>query len=119
MGNFAFESGDQGSIVQFTAAADLTAGEAVIDGSLFGVATHAVSSGDLGSLAVDGIWKCPKTGGGGITFSVGDHVYYDVAPGQLVTSDADAGANIHIGLAVEAAVNADTTVLVRLQPLAA
>jgi predicted RecA/RadA family phage recombinase len=113
---FQFLSGEQGSTTKYTPEAAVAAGDAVLQGALFGIATHAIEADKLGTLAHEGIWKCPKTGSAGIEFAVGDHVYYDADPGQLVTSDADGGANPPIGLATEAATDAATTVNVRLQP---
>ena len=60
-----------------------------------------------------GVQLVAKEGGVGVTFAVGDKVYWDDGNDFAVATDG-AGANKLLGKAVAAAADADTTVLVRL-----
>ena len=59
------------------------------------------------------VFDIAKEGGVGVTFSIGDKVYWDDGNDFAVATDG-AGANKLLGKAVLAAADADTTVRVRL-----
>ncbi len=111
----AIKYAQEGCAIDYTPGAVVTAGTGVVVGTMFGVATRDIAANVKGALHVEGVFTFVKTGGGGITFTQGAKVYFDAAA-QKATSDAAAGANLLIGLAVAAAADADTTVLCRLQP---
>lgn len=101
-----------GATVDYTAGADITAGDVIVQANLVGVALSDIANGDLGALAVEGVFDFPKTGGVE-AFAAGALVYWDVAD-DVATSDADSGTNKLIGKAVVAATQAATSVRVKL-----
>ena len=105
----------EGCHIDYTPSSAVAVGVGVVLGTMFGVTTKAIAANELGALAVVGGFEFVKTGGGGITFAQGAKGYFDEAAPKA-TSNAAAGANPLIGLATAAAVDADTTVNVRLQP---
>jgi len=79
-----------------------------------GVTQAPIKAGQLGSLAVTGVFDFNKAVGGGSAIPAGTLTYWDAAA-QNATKNAAAGANKLIGKAVKATVDADTIVRVRLQ----
>ena len=77
--------------------------------ALFGVALSDVGSGVAGPFATEGVWELPKTSA--LAISVGDRVYWDAA--NKVVNKTTASQEC-IGVAVSAAANPSTTVLVKL-----
>lgn len=65
----------KGDIIEFTASADITSGDGVLLGSLFGVATGDVANGDNGSLKLTGVFDLPKAASQ--AWSPGDPIYWD------------------------------------------
>ena len=105
----------RGDSIDHTPSADVGAGDVVIIGaSLLGIAKLDIKSGELGALALVGVFDMPKTSGTGTAIAVGVTVYWDAA-NQVVTTDSNSGANIQLGRTVAAAVDADTTVRIRLK----
>lgn len=102
-----------GSHVDYTPGANVTAGDVVVQSELVGVAERDITSGELGAIAVDGVFDFAKAGAAGVVFAAGDLVYWDDTNNLAVTTSG-AGANKLIGKAVEAAADADTTVRAKL-----
>ena len=95
--------------IQVTAGGNYVSGTPVkIGTALFGVPLATFASGTQASLMVSGVADLPKTGGGGITFSLGDKVYWS---GSVCTATA---TDSLIGVCTAAAANGDTTVEVRI-----
>lgn len=103
----------EGSAIDYTPGADVAAGIVVVLSDLVGVTKRDIKANTLGALAVMGVFDIAKEGGVGVTFSIGDKVYWDDANDFAVATDG-AGANKLLGKAVLAAADADTTVRVRL-----
>jgi predicted RecA/RadA family phage recombinase len=103
----------EGASIDYTASADVAAGEVVVQSELVGVAKTPIAANALGSLAVSGVFDFAKEAGGGVTFAVGDLAYWDDANDVAVTTDG-AGANKLIGKCVKAAADADVLVRVRM-----
>ncbi|MCY3019540.1 MAG: DUF2190 family protein [Planctomycetota bacterium] len=103
----------EGNAVDYTPAADVTAGAVVVQGELVGIASHAIPANRLGSLAVSGVFDLAKATGAGTAIPAGVNVYWDEAE-AVAKTDAEAGANKLIGKTVKAAADADETVCVRL-----
>lgn len=103
----------KGDAIDYIPAADVAAGEVVVQGDLVGVAKLDIAADALGALAVAGVFDVAKESGGGVTFSAGDAVYWDEANDLAVTTDG-AGANKQMGKAVADAADADAAVKVRL-----
>jgi predicted RecA/RadA family phage recombinase len=103
----------EGDAIDYTPGGDLAAGDVVVLSDLVGVTKRDIKANQLGALAVTGVFDFAKTGGGGVTFAIGDKAYWDDATNVAVATDG-AGANKLLGKAVLAAADADTTVRVRL-----
>jgi len=103
-----------GSSIDYTPGADVSAGDVVVQNDLVGIAKLDIASGVLGALAVTGVFDVPKTAGVGEAIAAGAKVYWDVADGVAKT-DSEAGANKYLGKTVAAAADDDTTVRVRLE----
>ena len=103
----------EGSTIDYTPAADVAVGAVVVQSELVGIASHAIPANRLGALAVSGIFDLPKATGAGTAIGAGVNVYWDVAE-AVAKTDAEAGANKHIGKTTRAAADADETVRVRV-----
>ncbi len=99
----------QGLTVQVTAGGSYTSGTPIkIGTALFGIPLASASSGAEVALMLTGVADIPKTGGGGITFALGDKVYWS---GSVATATA---TDSLIGVCTAAAADAATTVEVSL-----
>lgn len=103
----------EGDAIDYTPGADMAAGAVVVLSDLVGVTKLDIKANALGALAVKGVFDVAKAGGAGVTFAIGDKVYWDDGNDFAVATDG-AGANKLMGKAVLAAADADTTVRVRL-----
>ena len=103
----------EGNSIDHTPAADVAAGEVVVQGELVGVAKLDIPASTLGSLAVAGVFDFPKATDGGSAIAAGAEVYWDESAGQA-TTDAAAGANKRIGRSIAAATDGDEAVRVRM-----
>lgn len=103
----------EGKAIDYTPGADVSAGDVVVQGDLVGIAKLDIASGNLGALAVTGVFDVPKTAGVGEAIGAGAKVYWDVADGVAKTDD-ESGANKYLGKTVAAAGDDDTKVAVRL-----
>ena len=103
----------EGDAIDYTPGADVAAGDVVVLSDLVGVTKLDIKANALGALAVKGVFDVAKEGGAGVTFAIGDKVYWDDGNDFAVATDG-AGANKLMGKAVLAAADADTTVRVRL-----
>lgn len=94
----------------------IPAGTVVIFGGRAGVAGTDIPAGEIGTLAVSGIFKMPK---GNEDIAAGDTVYFNAAE-RTVTKAAETGEaaakkqNAALGYAVEAAASGAAEVLVKL-----
>ncbi len=100
----------EGAMIDYTAGADIDAGQIVVDNTRCYVAKSDIDNGDLGALATGGVFKVDKTGGGGITFSMGDAVYFSDSTGVATATDTDT----YFGVAVADATDAATVVYAKL-----
>lgn len=98
-----------GRYIDHTPAGALASGDVVVQGDLVGVAVRPLSAGELGSLAVDGIFDFAKVPAG--PYTVGTILYWDDTANVVTTT---ATGNKQIGKVVRAAGATDTTVRVRL-----
>jgi len=98
-----------GKYIDHTPASALLSGEVVVQGDLVGVTVRPLAAGELGSLAVDGVFDFTKNTG--VAFTVGTILYWDDT-NNVVT--ATATGNKSIGKVVRAAASADTTVRMRI-----
>ncbi|MBY6055387.1 DUF2190 family protein [Leisingera daeponensis] len=86
-----------GDTVPFTAAADVSSGDGVFSGDLFGVATGDVLTGDAGELKTTGVFSLPKAPSQ--AWTVGAKIYWDAGNSRCTTVDT---ANTLIGTAYAA-----------------
>jgi predicted RecA/RadA family phage recombinase len=104
----------QGDLVDLPAPYDRTTGQGALIGTLFGVATTTVLSGNTASFLVEGVVKVDKTAGQ--TFAAGALVYWDNTA-KSVTSVST--GNTRIGAATAAALAGDAQCVVRLNAASA
>lgn len=100
-----------GDAVDYTPAADVKAGDVVIQNDLTGIAKLDIKAGKLGALAVTGVFDVPKATGAGSAIAAGAKVWWDATVKQATTVALAQG---YLGKAVKAAADADATVRVRL-----
>jgi predicted RecA/RadA family phage recombinase len=79
-------------------------------GTMFGINNADILNGKVGAMHLGGQFKVTKAAGGGVTFALGQAVYWDTANKTAV---ATPNGN-YLGLASAAAVNADTVVAVNI-----
>jgi predicted RecA/RadA family phage recombinase len=97
--------------IDYTPAADVAAGDVVVQGDLVGVAKQPIKANQLGALAVEGVCDFAKATGAGTAIAVGAIVYWDDAAN---VATATAAGNKQIGKSVKAAGDNDATVRVKL-----
>jgi len=103
----------EGNSIDYTPAADVAAGEVVVQGELVGVAKIDIKANALGALAVTGVFDFPKATGASTAIGEGLDVYWDDAAKQA-TTDSNSGANKRIGRTIAPATDDDTVVRVRM-----
>jgi len=102
-----------GNSIDYTPAADVAAGDVIVQGDLVGVAKLDIPADVLGALAVTGVFDFPKATGVGTAIAAGATVYWDVADTEA-KEDSETGANKLIGKTIQAATDDDATVRVRM-----
>jgi len=103
----------EGCSLDYIPAADIAAGEVVVVGNLVGIVQRDIKAGELGSIAVEGVYAIPKATGAGSAIALGANLFWDAAV-KVATTNAAAGANKALGKSIWPAVDADTKVRVRL-----
>lgn len=101
----------QGAAIDYTPGADTPAGTVVVQGDLVGVTRVDLKSGQLGALAVEGVFDFPKATTAGTGFTAGQLAYWDNT--NDVATKTETGNKL-IGKVVRAAADADATVRIRL-----
>lgn len=102
-----------GANIGLTAPYNVTSGGGMLVGSIFGVATGDVASGDEVEASTTGVFDMPKTAGN--TFAQGAKVYWNNSTKAMTST---ASTNYLVGTAVQAAASGDATVRVRLDGIA-
>ena len=100
----------RGESIDFTPTADVAAGDIVKVGDLIGVAKLDIKAGELGALALCGVYEIATSGS---AIAAGSLVHVDPATGKVCAEGA-AGA-VKFGHAVAAVAATDTLVHVRLE----
>lgn len=101
----------RGEAIDYTPGSDKVAGDCVFHNGLCGMVINPIASGTLGALQVRGVVSAPKAAGGGVTFAIGQPVYWNSA-GPLAV--ATPGSFPQMGVCTKAAADGDTTVDVAL-----
>ena len=99
----------RGDSIDYTSTLDVAAGDIVKVGSLVGVAKLDIKAGELGSLALVGVYEVESNG---TAIEAGAVVFIDPATGKVCAEGAS-GA-VKFGHAVQSAAATDATVVVRL-----
>ena len=103
----------RGDAIDYTPTADVAAGDVVVPSNkLVGVAKLDIKAGELGALALTGVYEMAKTTDVGV--GVGAEVGWGPAGRKAVS--AGTSGTVKVGHAVSFANAADPTVLVRLCP---
>ena len=98
-----------GDTVTVPAPADVSSGEGVLVGKLFGVAQFDAKTGDDVEISTKGVYTLPKTSAQ--AWTVGAPIYWD---GSKCTTADGSGANTLIGHALAAVGNPSPAGAVRL-----
>ncbi|MEM7667226.1 MAG: DUF2190 family protein [Pseudomonadota bacterium] len=98
-----------GSHLTVPAPADISSGDGIVVGSIFGIASIDALTGENVSIATEGVYSMPKVGAD--AFDVGETVYFDEAAGLMTETST---GNIAVGVAVEVAATSSAAVNVRL-----
>jgi predicted RecA/RadA family phage recombinase len=98
-----------GDTITVPAPADVSSGDLVMVGKLFGVAAFDADSGDDVEITTKGVFTLPKTSAQ--AWTVGAAVYWDATNSVVTTTST---SNTLIGHAVAAAANPSATGIVRL-----
>ncbi len=104
----------EGSAIDFTPAADVSAGDVIVQSDLVGVAKHDIPANTLGALSVAGVFDFPKATGGGTAIDVGLDVYWDAAAEEATTDPGSGSVNKSIGRSIADAGDNDATVRARM-----
>lgn len=99
----------KGDTLTITAPRPLSGGDVVSVGMLAGVAVHGTDTGTPVEIETTGCFSVAKTAGQ--AWAVGDPIYLITATG--ICTSAKTG-NLLIGVAIEAALSADTSGAIRL-----
>jgi predicted RecA/RadA family phage recombinase len=94
-------------------AGGIASGDALVVGSLFGIAAYSSAEGDPVELSTTGVFQLPKASAAGLT--VGARVAWDNTAKDVTTP---ATGRFPVGVAVEAAGNGVISVAVRLDGVA-
>ena len=100
-----------GDAIDHTPAANVAAGDVVVQGDLVGVAKLDIPADTLGALAVKGVFDVTKDTGADTGFDAGAKVYWDSGNQRAAKT---ATGNKLMGKAVVAAADGDELVRVRL-----
>jgi len=100
-----------GASISYTPVAAVAAGKIVELGSFLGVTKVPIAAGQLGAVALEGVFQLTKDGTSGPIFAIGDPVYWD--PVALLAVDT---GGIFFGLATEAAGTNQAFVRAKLRP---
>lgn len=103
----------RGTSIDYTPAADVSAGDIVIQGDLIGISSLDIPANKLGAISLSGVYDIAKATGEATAIAAGTKVYWD-AENSVVTSDDNSGANKYVGKAVKASGDDDAVVRVRL-----
>ena len=103
-----------GKSIDYTPGAEVAAGDVVVQGDLLGIAKLDIAAGQLGALAVMGVFDVPKATGEGTDIAVGAKLYWNAADNRAEKTDGS-GAHKTLGKAVRSALTTDATVRIRLE----
>jgi len=103
----------EGSSIDYIPSVDTPYGTVVIQGDLVGITKRNIKAGELGALALSGLFEFPKATGAATAIPVGTKLYWD-AGAEVATADSGGGANERIGKTTADAGDDDETVRSRI-----
>lgn len=98
----------QGELMPFTAAADVTTGDLVKVNNIVGVAVASYASGDTGQMQIVGVFDVPKKA---VAIEQGDALYLELSTGKVTNT---ATGNTFAGYAFGSAASGDSTVYLKI-----
>lgn len=105
----------KGDSIDYIPSSEVNAGDVIVLGAnMLGIAKLDIKAGELGALSVAGVYDMPKSTGSGTAIDRGVNLFWD-ATAQVITTDNNGGANIHVGRTILAASDSDATARVRLR----
>lgn len=103
---------ESGKLVTVVAAANITKGNIVVVGQMFGVATKNALTGEEVELHMGGVFDFAKLNAASMSIGVGGNAYWDATNAVIV---ANVTGNTRVGVNAGAAVsNTATSIRVRL-----
>ena len=75
-----------GNVIDYTAGANISAGDVVVIGNIIGVAINDIANGATGSVATRGVFTVPKVSGAVI--AQGESLVWDVSAGKFDDNQA-------------------------------
>lgn len=100
----------RGDVVTVTAPADVSSGDGVLVGALFGIAQFDAKSGEDVEISCVGVYTLPKTSAQ--AWAQGAKIYWD---GTKCTTADGSGSNTLVGRALKVAANPSPAGVIRLQ----
>ncbi len=100
----------RGESIDYTPETDVAAGDVILMGKLRGIAKLDIKAGELGALALTGVYEMPK---GDLVVNVGDILGWSASEKKIVA--ASTSGCTKIGFAVAASAAGDATALVLLR----
>jgi predicted RecA/RadA family phage recombinase len=94
----------EGKVLDYTAAADITSGQFVLVGAIGAVAITDIANGATGPVQITGVFSVPKAAG---AVTQGAKLYWDAANSVLTTT---ASGNTVVGVAAAPAAGGDARV---------
>ena len=108
----------RGDVVNYTAGANIAAGDLVVMGHTIGVALTDIANGATGAVAIEGVFTVPKVSAA--VFAVGEKLILDVSATPPAFDDSAAtpatGDITGGAVAFAAGGNGETTCVVKLTP---
>lgn len=103
----------EGCCIDYTPTSAVSAGDVVFkDNRIAGVAPSPIAANVAGSICIGGIFSV--TAASGVTFLVGESVYWDISAGTAINFGSIDTGDFYIGIATEAKVSGTTAVKVML-----
>ncbi len=108
----------RGDVVNYTAGANIAAGDVVVMGHTIGVALTDIANGATGAVAIEGVFTVPKVSAA--VFAQGEKLIFDVSATPPAFDDSAAtpatGDITGGAVAFAAGGNGETTCVVKLTP---
>lgn len=103
-----------GVVIDITAAANLSSGQATVVGKLLAVALVDIPTGGKGSAQIEGVFELPKLSTAVIT--AGAPLHWDASAGEFIVAATAAGDLENCAVAIAASGNGTAVVLAKLTP---